>query len=62
MASSRRFEQNALAVASAMKQVVAATEAVVLDAEPELPRELTEHLPGRSVPALIAGRARGDLW
>ena len=28
MASSRRFEQNALAVASAMKQVVAATEAV----------------------------------
>ena len=61
MASSRRFEQNALAVASAMKQVVAATEAVSSTLRQSCPR-LTEHLPGRSVPALIAGRARGDLW
>ena len=60
-----RFEQNAPAVASAMKQVVAATEplsSTLRRVAPGTNRTPAERPCGRSIPALIAGRAGGDLW
>jgi hypothetical protein len=59
------FKQNAPAVASAMKQVVAATEplsSTLRRVAPETNRTPAERPCGRSIPALIAGRAGGDLW